>query len=88
MASIRKMRTKWYARIRWYESNGKRNEILIPLKTSSKTEARTRLKSVNNEEDDIRDGIIQSFQYKDIFRWLNQEGNILTNNSQNTAEIR
>jgi len=73
MASIRKMRNKWYARVVW-RVNGKLKEILIPLKTSSLTAARTRIKSVNNEENDIINGIVQKFQFKDIFRWLNQEG--------------
>ena len=41
-----KRRNKYYARIRWYLTNGKRKEIQIPLKTSSLTEARTRLKLV------------------------------------------
>jgi len=74
MASIRKMRNIYYARIRWYLTNGKQEELLIPLKTSSLTTARTRLKSVNNEEGDIISGITQKFQFKDIFRWLNAEG--------------
>jgi len=73
MASIRKMRNKWYARVVW-RVNGKLKEILIPLKTSSLTDARTRIKSVNNEERDIINGIVQKFQFKDIFRWLNSEG--------------
>ena len=73
MASIRKMRNKWYARVVWRVS-GKLKEILIPLKTSSLTTARTRIKSVNNEENDIINGIVQKFQFKDIFRWLNPEG--------------
>ena len=73
MASIRKMRNKWYARVVW-RVNGKLKEILIPLKTSSLTTARTRIKSVNNEENDIINGIVQKFQFKDIFRWLNPEG--------------
>jgi len=74
MASIRKMRSKYYARIRWFVSSGKQEEILIPLKTSLLTEARTRIKSVNNEENDIINGIVQKFQFKDIFRWLNDTG--------------
>ena len=73
MASIRKMRNKWYARVVW-RVNGKLKEIQIPLKTSSLTEARTRIKSVNNEESDIINGITQKFQFKDIFRWLNPQG--------------
>ena len=74
MATMRKMKGgKFYSRITWRKS-GKKTEIVIPLKTSSKTEARTRLKSVNNEERDIINGIVQKFQFKDIFRWLNDAG--------------
>ena len=73
MASIRKMRNKWYARVVW-RVNGKLKEILIPLKTSSLTTARTRIKSVNNEEKDIVSGILGKQQYNDIFRWLNPKG--------------
>ena len=68
------MRNKYYARIRWYLPNNKQDELLIPLKTSSLTTARTRIKSVNNEEKDIINGIVQKFQFKNIFRWLNSEG--------------
>ena len=64
MASLIKRREKWYARVVWRVS-GKLKEIQIPLKTSSLTTARTRIKSVNNEERDIINGIIQKFQFKD-----------------------
>ena len=64
---------KYYSRITWRVS-GKKNEIVIPLKTSSLTTARTRLKSINNEQGDIINGIIQKHQFNDIFRWLNPEG--------------
>jgi len=73
MASLIKRREKWYARVVWRVS-GKLKEIQIPLKTSSLTTARTRIKSVNNEEKDIINGIVQKFQFKDIFRWLNDAG--------------
>ena len=73
MASLIKRREKWYARVVWRVS-GKKKEIQVPLKTSSLTEARTRLKLVENQETDIVDGIIQKFQFKGIFRWLNASG--------------
>ena len=74
MATMRKMKGgKFYSRITWRKF-GKKTEIVIPLKTSSITEARTRLKSVNNEEKDIINGIVQKFQFKDIFKWLNDAG--------------
>ena len=77
MASIRKRREKWYARVVW-RVNGKKKEIQIPLQfkkeTSSLTTARTRLEKVRNQEENIRDGILQKFQFSDIFRWLNEAG--------------
>ena len=73
-----KRRNKYYARIRWYLTNGKRKEIQIPLQfkkeTSSLTTARTRLEKVRNQEENIKDGILQKFQFKAKFRWLNPEG--------------
>ena len=74
MASIRKMKGgKYYSRITWRE-NGQKKEIVIPLKTSSKTQARERLKSINNEERNIIDGVTQKHEFKSLFRWLNAEG--------------
>jgi len=73
MATIRKRRNKFYARVVW-RVNGKLKEIQIPLKTSSLTTARTRLKKVTNEEKNIRDGITQVHEFKSKFRWLNPEG--------------
>jgi len=74
MATMRKMKGgKFYSRITWRKS-GKKTEIVIPLKTSSLTTARTRLEKVKNEEDNIKDGILQKFQFQGKFRWLNSEG--------------
>ena len=70
---LRNMKGKYYCRLR-VRRNGKQSELQIPLKTSSKTTARTRLKLVENQENDIVDGIVQKFQWKDIFEWLNPEG--------------
>ena len=70
---LRKMKGKYYCRLR-VRRNGKQSELQIPLKTSSKTIARTRLKLVENQENDIVDGIVQKFQWKDIFEWLNPKG--------------
>ena len=53
MASLRKRRETWYARIRWY--NGpKRVEKQIPLRTKSKVTARERLAVINKVESDIK----------------------------------
>ena len=74
MASLIKRRNIYYARIRWYETPERQEECQISLKTSSLTQARTRLNKVGNEEQDIKDGIIQKFQWTGIFEWLNPEG--------------
>ena len=66
MASLIKRREKWYARVVW-RVNSKKKDIQIPLKTSSLTAARERLKSVINEEANIKDGITQSFEFKSKF---------------------
>jgi len=73
MASLIQRREKWYARVVWRVS-GKKKEIQIPLKTPSLTDARERLKAVNNEEENIKDGITQSFEFESKFKWLNPEG--------------
>ena len=65
-----KRRNKYYARVRWYETQTKQKECQIPLKTSSLTTARTRLKKVTNEEKNIRDGITQEHEFKSKFRKL------------------
>jgi len=70
---LKQRRGKYFARLR-VRRNGKQSELQIPLKTSSKTIARTRIKLVQNQENDIVDGIIQKFQWKDIFEWLNPSG--------------
>ena len=73
MATMRKMRTKYYSRISWRD-NGSLNEIVIPLKTDNEKEARTRLQLVENEEKNIQDGILQKYQFARKFPWLNPEG--------------
>ena len=83
MASIRKMRNKWYARVVW-RVNGKLKEIQIPLKTSSLTQARTRLKSVNNEEQDI---IMELYINKDGGRYIFEQGERRFDNSQSDFSI-
>ena len=56
MASVRKMRDKYYSRVRWYDSLGKRSEKLIPLKTDKKSEAIIRNHEIERVEDLIRQG--------------------------------
>ena len=47
MATMRPLRGKWYARIRWSDKNGNRSEETIPLRTSSKVTAHERIAEVN-----------------------------------------
>ena len=55
MASIKKMRKKWYSRIRTTK-NGRREEKLIPLLTENETDALARNDKVNLVEKRIRSG--------------------------------
>ena len=66
MASLRKMRGKWYARVRKWDGI-REKEILIPLRTESKVQALERLSRVKNYEKDIKSGINFTFS------WLNDE---------------
>lgn len=65
MASLRKRRDKYYARVRKWDGV-KQVEKLIPLKTSNRIEALERLLQVNRLEEDIKDGIDFSFA------WMNE----------------
>ncbi len=67
MASLKKRREKWYARVQWWNNN-LRKEKLIPLRTSNKTTARVRLSVVNKLESDIKAGMRFSFP------WMNEAG--------------
>ena len=62
MASIKKFRDKWYARIQTWD-NGVRREKLIPLKTESKVEARVRIAQIEKVEKDIKDGVEFDFPW-------------------------
>jgi hypothetical protein len=66
MAGLRQMRGKWYARVRYMKGVYQKEQI-IPLKTSSKVEARERQLIVNRFEKDIKKGIEYSFP------WLNDD---------------
>ena len=66
MASLRKMRGKWYARVRKWDGI-REKEILIPLRTESKVQALERLSRVKIYEKDIKSGIDFTFS------WLNDE---------------
>ena len=68
MATLKKRRDKWYARVFWYDNTGMKKEKQVPLRTKSKVTARERLVTVNRLESDIKDGIAFSFP------WMNDEG--------------
>lgn len=62
MATLRKRRKLWYARVRWYEkSDPYQKEKMIPLRTQSKVEALERLSQVNKVVSDIKKGLVFSF---------------------------
>ena len=67
MATLKKRRANWYARIREWDGMHER-EIQIPLRTTSKVTALERLAEVNRVEADIRQGI------KFDFPWITEEG--------------
>lgn len=69
MAGLRKLRNKWYARVRKWDGI-KQVEKLIPLKISNRIEAIERLLQVNRLEKDIKKGIDFSFP------WMNESGKI------------
>ncbi|MBT3518799.1 MAG: tyrosine-type recombinase/integrase [Candidatus Marinimicrobia bacterium] len=64
MATLRKRRKLWYARVRWYEKNDPyQKEKMIPLRTPSKVEAMERLSQVNKVVADIKEGMVFSFPW-------------------------
>lgn len=69
MAGLRKLKDKYYVRVRKW--NGiKQDEKLVPLRTTNRTEALERQLIVNRYEKDLKNGI-------DIeFPWMNESGKI------------
>ena len=70
MATIRKMRGKYYSRVRYYNDEGKRFEKLVDLCTDKKVDAVVRNNEVTKVEDTINDGENWSFA------WQNKDGKI------------
>ena len=68
MATLRKRRGMWYARIQWRDQNGQKKDKQIPLRTTLKVTARERLPAVNRVQADIKDGLSYSFP------WMNDAG--------------
>ena len=69
MATLRKLRNSYYARIRWYENDYQQEES-VPLRTHLKSEASVRLNEVERYEHIIKD----SEDYSALFPWLKPEG--------------
>ena len=65
MATLKKRRCKWYARVRiWANDIRKEKEIQIPLKTKSRVIALERLSVVRKVESDIKNGIMFTFPWE------------------------
>ena len=63
MATLKKRRGNWYARVQWRDENGGMKEKQITLRTQSKVTARERLSEVAKVRSDIRDGLSFSFPW-------------------------
>ena len=73
--NLRLMRGTYYYRLTvWNSVHKSRKELAINLKTKKKDEAIARGKQVEKYERDIQDGIVQKFQFKTLFPFLNDEG--------------
>ena len=70
MATLRKHRLKYYARIQWRDENQIKREKTIPLGTTIKSEALVRKSEVEDYEDDIKKGE----DYTVEFKWLRKNG--------------
>ncbi len=66
-------RGKYYARLRIWNGVSEK-DTLIPLKTRLKTDAIRRFKVVQHHEKDLKNEVIQKFQWKFYFSWMNDEG--------------
>jgi len=65
MAKLKKRRNKWYARIRiWANDIRKETDEQIPLKTRSRVTALERLSIVNKYEADIKNGLSFTFPWE------------------------
>ena len=71
MATLKKRRGKWYARVLWY-SNQVKKEKQIPLRTQSKVTARERLAEVQRKKDEVIELYHRGENYD--FPWMNDDG--------------
>ena len=74
MASLRKRRNKYFARVIVQLGNNRNTEIQINLNTHRKDVADLRMDFIKVHEDAIRKGRIKRSQFKDLFPWKNSEG--------------
>ena len=70
MATLKKRRAKWVARVRWYNQCGLREEKQIPLHTTYETVAIERLIQVEKKEKYIKKGMTFDFP------WQNNNGEL------------
>ena len=70
MATLRKVRQLYFARIQWRDENQSVKEKTVPLKTHLKSEALVRKSEVERYEDDI----IKGEDYTVEFKWRNDDG--------------
>jgi len=66
-------RANYYYRLMVWTGT-RQKEITIRLKTKNKAEALRRGKIVSDNADNIKSGVIQRFQFKDYFPWMNDKG--------------
>ena len=64
----------WYYRLCWGTGGVNHKEKTIPLKTKDKSVANRLGKKVDAIADDVRNGIYQDHQIKDLLPWLNSKG--------------
>ena len=73
MATLVKHRDQYLSRVRKWDGV-KQVTTTIPLRASKKDIAVVRHKIVCKNEADIKSGIINKYQFKDYFAWLNDKG--------------
>ena len=72
MATLKKRRGVWYARVLWYDNTGKQKEKQIPLRTESMVVARTRASGVEKHRSEIIELYNKGESYN--FPWMNDDG--------------
>ena len=70
MASIRKVKGRYYSRVQWWDESGKRKSKTIALITDKKSESVVRNNEVEKVEDTIKRGVNWSFA------WMHEGGKV------------